>query len=809
MVKRKQSTRMSRYTNLASNKPKPQQRTRRSVSKLGLLSKPIDFSRRRFAWFMKLSRMKKTLVIAVPILAVLILVPVVTYLILAHDIDDPERLMNRNNTGIVLEDMNGKAFYSVGRAEHRDQVPIDQISPSMRNALVASEDKDFYKHGGFSVTSIFRAVFTGVGGGSTLTQQLVKNTLLSDQHSYLRKYQELFMAVAVEQHYTKDQILDLYLNSVFFGENSFGIEDAAKLYFNEAPKDLDLAQSAMLVGILPAPNAYSPISGNATYAKERQTYVLGRMVAVGSITEEQKTAALAEQLTYATAPQSVNSVAPHFAEMVIDQLSKKYGYETVMRSGYQVKTTLDLTAQQSLVDSVNAGMKHINAEGGTNASGVVIDPTNGEIRALVGSADYNNPDWGKVNMVTTARQPGSSFKPIYYSYALANGTVTPATILPDKVMDFGGGYIPRDADRNETSRGQVSVREALDWSLNIPSIHVMQKFGVSNTYQAAKNLGISNIDPNKNYGLTLALGAAEVPLEDMAHAYAAFANQGQQYDLSLISQVDNKYGKKVFSSTPTSKQAISKEGAYLLSNILSDNTTRSRVFGASLSVPGHTVAVKTGTTNDNKDAWTIGYNPQYVVGVWVGNNDNTPMLSGGSDMAGPIWKGTMTKLLAGKKDVPFVMPSSIVQRQVCKSNGGLADKTGPNTYNEYFMSGALPTTSCTAAPTMVDVCDLKTGTVVSIDESTYDSSKQSKDTSNCKPPTEQACNLSTGKVETINTADYDSTKYSTDTTDCQSQTNSNMVRACDTQTGNWVQIPQSQVDGTRYTTGTPTCQASP
>jgi membrane peptidoglycan carboxypeptidase len=569
----------------------------------------------------------------------------------------------------------------------------------------------------------------------------------------------------------------------------------------------------MLVGVLPAPNAYSPISGNATYAKERQTTVLSRMVTNGYITEEQKTAALAETLTYASTPQSINSIAPHFAQMVIDELSKKYGYETVMRSGYQVRTTLDLTAQQSLIDSVNAGMAHINAMGGSNASGIVIDPTNGEIRALVGSADYNNTSWGKVNMVTAARQPGSSFKPIYYSYALADGTITPATILQDKVIDFGGGYVPRDADRNETSRGQVTVRQALDWSLNIPSIHVMQSYGVSKTLQAAKNLGITTIDASKNYGLSLALGAAEVPLEQMAHAYAAFANQGQQYDLSTINQVEDKYGKNIFKSLPTSKQVISKEGAYLLSNILSDNKTRSHIFGSSLTVSGRTVAVKTGTTNDDKDAWTIGYNPQYVVGVWVGNNDNTAMLSGGSDMAGPIWRNTMTKLLSGKKDVAFTMPSGITQRQVCSGNGGLADKAGTNTYNEYFMSGALPTNSCQAAPTMISVCDLQTGKVVSIDESTFDSSKQSKDTQNCKAPTEQVCNLSTGKIETINTSDFDSTKYSTDTTNCQVKdgsgnggNTSDTVTACDTQTGTWVQIPQSQVDGTRYTTGGTTCQ---
>ncbi|HSW90889.1 MAG TPA: transglycosylase domain-containing protein [Candidatus Saccharimonadales bacterium] len=801
MVKRKQPVRMNRYTNLAHNKPKAHAAT--APKKRGLIGR-----------FIGLSRKRKIIVIAIPIVAALILIPLITYIILANDIDNPERLMNRNNTGIVLEDMNGKPFYSVGKAEHRDQIPLDQISPNMKNALVASEDHDFYKHGGFSFSGIFRALFTGVGGGSTLTQQLVKNTLLSDQHSYVRKYQELFMSIAVEQHYSKDQILDMYLNSVFFGENAFGIEDAAKLYFGKVPKDLDLAESAMLVGVLPAPNAYSPISGNATYAKERQTTVLARMVTNGYITEEQKTAALAETLVYASTAQSINSVAPHFAQMVIDELSKKYGYETVMRSGYQVKTTLDLTAQQNLLDSVGAGMAHINAMGGSNASGIVIDPASGGIRALVGSANYDDPSWGKVNMVTTARQPGSSFKPIYYSNALADGTITPATVLQDKVIDFGGGYVPRDADHNEASRGQVTTRQALDWSLNIPSIHVMQSYGVSKTIQAAKNLGITTIDASKNYGLTLALGSAEVPLEQMAHAYAAFANQGQQYDVSTINQVEDKYGKNIFKSLPISKQVISKEGAYLLSSILSDNKTRSHIFGSSLTVSGHTVAVKTGTTNDDRDAWTIGYNPQYVVGVWVGNNDNTVMASGGSDMAGPIWRGTMTKLLSGKKDVPFVVPSGITQRQVCSGSGGLADKAGPNTYSEYFMPGALPTNSCQAAPIMMSVCDLQTGKVTSIDESAFDSTKQSKDTANCKAPTEQACNLSTGKVETINTSDFDGTKYSTDTANCKTSSNnsdgthSDTVTACDMQTGQWVQIPQSQVDGTRYMTGMATCQVS-
>ncbi len=784
MPNQKQPSRMNRYANLARKRTMTKNRSRQTG---------------RFAWFRNLSRRGKLAAIAAPIAAFLIITPLVTYLILQNDIKDPERLMNRNNTGIVLEDTQGKVFYSIGRAERRDRVPLSEISLDMQHALLASEDKDFYKHGGFSAFSIIRALVTRTGGGSTITQQLVKNTLLSDERSFLRKYQELFMAIAVEQNYTKDEILDMYLNSVYFGENAFGIEDAAHAYFNKEPKDLDIAESAMLVGLLPAPSAYSPISGVKEYAKERQTTVLSRMVKNNFITEQQKTDALNQELQYGSGASNANTVAPHFVEMVINQLSERYGYEKVMRSGYQVKTTLDLTAQQALQDSVAAGMPHINAMGGSNASGIVIDPTNGEIRALVGSADWNNDKWGKVNMVTTARQPGSSFKPIYYSYALADGVITPATVLQDKVMDFGGGYIPRDADRNEASRGQVNVRQALDWSLNIPSIHVMQSYTIDKSVQAANNLGISEVKKDGNYGLALALGTVETPLQTMAHAYAAFANQGQQFDIQMVQQIDDKYGKKIFSVTHKSKQAINKEGAYLLSNILSDNTTRSKIFGASLTVPGHTVAVKTGTTNDSRDAWTIGYNPEYVVGVWVGNNDNTAMASGGSDMAGPIWRNTFSKLLAGKPNVQFPVPSGIVQRDICTATGGLADKKGPNTYSEYFMSGALPTNSCTADPAMIDVCETKTGKVVAIDETKFDSATQSKDTANCKPPQLQVCELATGTVVSIEASDYDAKKYSKDTANCKKSSGNSMVDACNLSTLKIEQVDPDDYDQTKYT----------
>ena len=492
--------------------------------------------------------------------------------------------------------------------------------------------------------------------------------------------------------------------------------------------------------------------------------------------------------------------------MVISQLSKKYGYEKVMRSGYQVKTTLDVSAQQTLTGNIAAQMKYINRMGGSNASGIIVDPTNGEVRALVGSADYNNEKWGKVNMVTTARQTGSSFKPIYYANALADGTITPATVFDDKVKDFGGGYVPRDADRRETSRGKASVRQALNWSLNIPSVEVMQKYGISKSISAAKKLGITTLSDNTSgYGLSLALGSAEIPLVEMANAYAAFANNGQQYDVTMVSEINNKFGKQIFAREHKGRQAISQQGAYLISNVLSDAATRARIFGSSITVPGNrTVAVKTGTTNDNRDAWAIGYNPQYVVGVWVGNNDNTVMRSGGSDMAGPIFKGTMSALLKGKADVKFNVPGGIVQRAVCRENGGLAAKAGGNTYNEYFMSGALPTESCNAEPTTVSVCNLATGKVESIKEDEFSESKYSKDTANCKAATEQVCDLSTGKVVSIDANEYDSTKYSRDTANCAS---SQRVTVCDTQTGKIVTIPKTQAAASRYSRNTANCVA--
>ncbi len=671
------------------------------TKKVSPVRKARRVSRRHWRWFSKLSKKQKILVIAAPILAFLILTPLLTYFYYAKDISDQERLMNRNNTGIVLTDRNGEVFYRVGQAQHHKLLPLDDIATVTKDALLSSEDKDFYTHGGFSVDGFLRALYGAAtsqgayGGGSTLTQQLAKNTLLTNNQTFLRKYQELAVSIAIEQNYSKDQILDMYLNSVYFGENAFGIEDAAKTYFNKTPKDLNLAESAMLIGVLPAPSAYSPVSGNPEYAKERQTTVLSRMVANNKITEDQKQAALATPLAYAPAQNINENNAPHFSQMVLQELYDKYGEETVTRSGYQVTTTLDLTLQRQMTANIGNNMKFIQRNGGSNVGGIAIDPTSGEVRALVGSADWNNPEWGKFNIATAKRQPGSSFKPIYYSDALAKGVITPATIFRDEATDFGGGYKPHNA--TPTYNGDITVRNALARSLNIPSVKVLQKLGIEEGVEAARRMGITSIDDKKSYDLSIALGSAEAPLTEMTNAYAAFANQGKQYDRTIIKEIKDKYGVSTYKSKAKSKQVISAEGAFLISSILSDNEARKPTFGSSLTVPGRTAAVKTGTTDEQRDAWTIGYTPQLAVGIWVGNNNNAPMLNGGSGMAGPIWINTMKQALAGVSNTPFPVAPGIVQKAVCFAGGGLANTAGTNTYNEYFLASFLPTSTCNAA----------------------------------------------------------------------------------------------------------------
>lgn len=653
--------------------------------------------------FRNLSRTKKILLVGGITAGVLIILALITTIFFAATLSSKERIMNRNSTGVTLQDREGKTFYEFNNPRSETYVELNQIAPVAREAVIASEDKSFYEHPGFSVQGIAKAVYENIkpgginSGGSTITQQLVKNALLSQDRSILRKYQELVLSVEIERQYSKDEILEMYLNSVYFGEGYFGIEDAARGYFGVGAKELNVAQAAMLAGVLPAPAAYSPISGDPKLAKERQDYVLGRMVEDGKIEEDRSKAALAVKLQYRPQTQNDNFKAPHFALMVKAELEKEYGEEQVARSGFIVKTTLDL-AQQTAAET--AVLEQVNSLAGANVSNgaaVILDPGTGEIRALVGSKDYANEEFGKVNMATSPRQPGSSIKPIVYATGIEEKTLSAATILNDKPTDFGGGYTPENYDLGY--RGDVTVRRALANSLNIPAVQALDQIGVQDVLDQAKQMGISTFEQSaEEYGLSLALGSGSVKLTELTNAFSAFGNQGDLSELQMITAITDKYDDEVFTATPKSRNVLSPETAYIISSILSDNNARAETFGDSLSIAGYDVAVKTGTTEDYRDSLTVGYTPSLAIGVWVGNNDNSPTSRvAGSAGAGPIWQRLMSELLSGTSNEEFPLPPGIEARQVCIGTGKIAvNEEGRDTYTEYFRSGTVPNGRCNA-----------------------------------------------------------------------------------------------------------------
>ena len=647
---------------------------------------------------------KRVAVLGVLTAIFLLIVPLLTYAYYARDISDRERLMNRTSTGVILKDRTGQVFYQQGQISSQDEVPLDQISDNLENALIASEDKDFYKHEGFSVRGIAGALYANVlnkdatrYGGSTLTQQLVKNQLLSSEKSYLRKYQELSMAIAVEREYTKQEILEMYLNSVYFGEGAFGIADAAKTYYGKAPADLSVAESALLVGLLPAPNTYSPISGDPELASKQQQRVLTKMQELQYITAAEKTQAQGEQLTYASASGDESEHAQHYAQMVLDQLREDYGEERISRAGFEVTTGLDLNAQKEAEAIVKRRVATFTSGGGKNAGLVAIDPKTGYVQALVGSVDWANEEFGKVNMAVAERQPGSSFKPIYFAEALDKRLITAATILKDERRAFGE-WKPENFDFK--FKGDMPVRSALAESRNIPAGEVMEKLGPATASKAAQRMGITSVDEPDKYGLTLALGTAETQLYQMTNAYAAFANGGQQFEPVLVTSIQDKYKNTVFQHEairPT--RVISEDASFVLSSILSDTAARAPTFGSSLNIANRQVAVKTGTTDENKDAWTIGYTPGVAIGVWVGNNESQPMrgLAGGSS-AGLIWRDAMSTMTQAMPQERFAVPASVRQVNVCRGSGLRASAAGTNTYSEYFISGTEPRGTCNTQP---------------------------------------------------------------------------------------------------------------
>lgn len=624
--------------------------------------------------------------------------------------------MNNKDTGILLLDSSDKPFFTFFGGRDKKTAPLSSIAKITQQAAIATEDKDFYFHPGFSPKAIIGAAVADLEkgelayGGSTITQQLIKNSLLSSNKSFVRKLQEIVLAIEMEQRFSKDEILEMYLNTVYFGEGAFGIEEAALTYFNKNAKDLNLAQSALLIGLLPSPSKFSPINGDLKAAQERQKYVLQKMLEEKYITLKQKEEVEKEKLTFQKSKEDLNLEAIHFAFMVKDSLVQKYGEKAISDSGFKVKTTLNSQWQKEAEAVVVEQVKRLAINNVSNGAVVVIDPKTGEIKALVGSKNWFEEKFGRVNVATSPRQPGSSFKPVYYSYALDKHIITPATILQDKPVSYGGpptgglpgeiAYKPVNYDRR--FRGPVTVRRALSNSLNVPSVEVMTKVGVEQALDQSKLLGLSTLDDHTRYGLSLALGAGEIKLVELTNAYAAFASSGLSNKPTTVLEIRDKKNRIIYSYTPFPERVLSTQASFLISSILSDEVSRSEVFGNLLNI-SRPAAVKTGTSENYKDSLTVGFTSSLTIGVWVGNNDGTPMDNiAGSLGAAPIWKNLMEKFLSGTPVEQFEVPEGIVAVNICRANGLLylepnfatSNTTNSAVYREYFIKGTEPTQLC-------------------------------------------------------------------------------------------------------------------
>ena len=563
-------------------------------------------------------------------------------------------------------DRTGKTvLYDLNRDVRRNQVPFEDISPNIKKATLAIEDDGFYSHGGISVTGILRSLFVDVKstsfsqGGSTLTQQVVKNSLLTGKKSILRKVQEWILAIKLEQRYSKDQIFAFYLNDTPYGGTLYGVEAASRAFFGKSSNDLGLAESAYLAALPQAPTRYSPYGQNLPQLEARKNLVLGRMRTVGYITEEEYQKAKKEVVVF-NPQQNGAIIAPHFVFYIEQYLEDKYGPDAV-NQGLNVITTVDTDLQRSAESIVNKYSRENQIRfNASNAALVAIDPKTGQILAMVGSRDYfDTAIQGNYNIALALRQPGSSFKPFVYASALMKG-YTPKTVIYDVPTQFSTAcaisdvlndtppcYAPGNYD--DKFRGQMTFTTALAQSINIPAVKVLYLAGIGNVLDLATQMGIGTLGDRKQYGLSLALGAAEVRLLDLTSAYGVFAHDGiRQPPTGILSVTDNT-GKLLEEYKDAPQQVLNPDVAHSMARMLSDNEARFPEYSAvnPLHFDNYDVAAKTGTTNDFRDVWTVGFSPDIVVGTWSGNNDNKPMVK---EIAGfvvaPMWHAFMEVALA-------------------------------------------------------------------------------------------------------------------------------------------------------------------
>lgn len=618
-----------------------------------------------------------------------------------------------------LFDRTGKLIYEIYTDQRRSPIKLADLPPYIKWSVISIEDKTFYTNYGFSITGMIRGAFNTIfrqklQGGSTLTQQLVKNSLLIPDRTVKRKIREFALTIFVEAIYSKDQILEMYLNQVPYGSTAYGIESASELYFDKPAKNLTLSESSLLAGLLASPTLYSPFGAHPEYAKQRQLEVLRRMVDDKHITQAEADAAYAVPLNYA---QVKPTQATHFALWIKEQLVEKYGEKVVEQGGLRVTTTLDLDLQNFAQDAVATEVAKLKNQHVGNGAAIATRPKTGEILAMVGSKDYYATDEdGKVNVILAKRQPGSSIKPLNYALAIRDKKITPSTVLADVPTCFNvvGQPIYCPVNYDGGFHGAVQARFALGNSYNIPAVRVLALNGLDNFVSFAYQMGLTTLtDPNK-YGLSLTLGGGEVRPYDMAEAFGVFANQGIKQPLVSILKVEDWKGKvleenKLSDIELTGERVLDPGVAFLVSHILYDNNARTAAFGPSsyLVVKNHPeVSVKTGTTNDRRDNWTIGYTGDAVVAVWVGNNDNSEMSGAVSGVSGasPIWnriiKNVLDKAEKGVYDPKEdghawpLQPDNVVGKSICNITGQLPpndDGSGCGLRFEYFLKDNVPT----------------------------------------------------------------------------------------------------------------------
>jgi len=631
----------------------------------------------------------------------------------AKDLPRPDKVQRHDGLSTVVIDRNGEKLYDIFEETNRIPVKWEDVPQYLKDATVAVEDKDFYKHQGLSMSGIMRGMLACVflrrcQGGSTLTQQLVKNVLLSQERTLPRKMKEAVLAIQIERKYSKNDILLMYLNEAPYGGTAVGVETAAQYYFDKDVKELTLIQSAIVAGLPQSPSYYSPFIGTEGAYKGRTLHVLERMREEGYITPVQESEAKKQldSVTFAAGDSALR--APHFVAYIKDLLIKKFGEKLVNAGGLTVTTTLDWKLQQAAQIAVKEEVEKAKKLKVSNGAAIVMDPNTGEILSMVGSKDYAATDSSglKFNVVTQGlRQPGSTLKPIIYAAALTKG-YTASSMLMDVETKYPSGdtakleYNPKNYDGKY--RGPMQLRFALANSINTIAVKVAALVGVKDVLKLGHAMGITTWEPTdenlKRVGLSLPLGGAEVTMLDMAVAYSTFANNGLRSDSVAILKVTDVSGKTLYEYKPTSpQQALEAEASYIISSVLSDNDARKETFGLKsyLYIAGKTVAAKTGTTDDKRDNWTAGYTKNRVVVTWVGNNDNTPMsqtLASGVTGAAPIWNRIMREAIKDLTDASFDRPEGIIEMDIDAFGGGLPVDGQPNR-KELFIQGTEPTGS--------------------------------------------------------------------------------------------------------------------